>query len=109
MLSGWATSVLATDLITRWWHTDGLFSVAVAFLLFVFAASTASGVVMLLLSRQLGRLLIVVGAAVALLAFGGVFVAGARMPWIVYAMPILPVLSAVLALDPATERWVTGV
>ena len=80
MLSGWATSVVATDLITGWWDTDRLFCVAVGFLALVFAASTISGVVLLLLRRNVGRYLIAVGAVVALLAFGGVFIAGADDP-----------------------------
>jgi hypothetical protein len=105
MVSGWATSVVATQLITGWWSTDRLFCAAVGFLAFVFAASTISGVVLLLRRRPLGRFLIAVGAVVALLAFGGVFIAGAKIPWAVYAIPVLPVASAVLALLPATKRW----
>jgi hypothetical protein len=108
MLSGWATSVVATDLITGWWNSDRLFCAAVAFLAFVFAVSTTSGVVMVLLGRQLGRFLITVGAVVALLALGGVFIAGARIPWIVYVVPALPVISAALALHPSTKRWVSS-
>ena len=105
MLSGWATAVVATDLIAGWWATDRLFCAAVGFLALVFAASTVSGVVLLLLRRPVGRYLIAAGSAVALLAFGGVFIAGAKIPWPVYAMPVLPVLSAGLALHPATRRW----
>jgi len=108
MLSGWATAVIATNLITGWWDTDRLFCVAVGFLALVFAAGTISGVVLLLLRRNVGRYLIAVGAVVALLAFCGVFIAGAVIPWIVYAMPVLPVGSAVLALLPATRRWTTA-
>ena len=108
MLSGWTTSVVATNLITGWWETDRLFCVAVGFLALVFAASTMSGVVLLLLRRRVGRHLIAAGAVVALLAFIGVFIAGAEIPWIVYAMPVLPVASAVLALLPATRRWATA-
>ncbi len=85
-----------------------MFCAAVGFLAFVFAVSTTSGVIMLLLGRQLGRFLIVVGALVALLAFGGVFLAGARIPLIVYTIPVLPVLSAALALHPSTKRWVAA-
>ena len=44
MLSGWATAVVATDLIAGWWATDRLFCAAVGFLALVFAASTVSGV-----------------------------------------------------------------
>jgi hypothetical protein len=105
MLSGWATTVVATDLITGWWRTDRLFCVAVAFLTVVFAGATVSGVIVLLLRRPVGRYLIVAGAVVALLAFSGVFVANARVPWIVYALPVLPVGSAVLAMLPSTRRW----
>lgn len=105
MVSGWATSVVATDLILGWWDTDRLFCAAVGFLALVFAASTISGVVLLLLRRPVGRYLIVAGAVVALLAFSGVFIAGAKVPWIVYAMPLLPVATVVLALIPPTRRW----
>ncbi len=31
ILSGWATAVIATDLITGWWRSDQLFCVALAF------------------------------------------------------------------------------
>lgn len=106
MLSGWATSVVATSLIIGWWDTDRLFCVAVAFLAFVFASSTITGVVMVLLRRIMGRWLVAAGAVVALLAFVGVFIAGAKIPWIVYAIPVLPVVSAALALHPATKRWI---
>jgi hypothetical protein len=105
MLSGWATTVLATSLIAGWWHTDLLFCAAVAFLTVVFAVATASGVVLLMLRRPVGRYLIVAGAVVALLAFGGVFIAGARVPWAVFVLPVLPVASAVLAMLPSTRRW----
>ncbi|MET0699292.1 MAG: hypothetical protein ABWY93_06460 [Mycobacterium sp.] len=105
MLSGWATSVVATQLITGWWDSDRLFCAAVAFLALVFAVTTISGVVLLLMGRQLGRYLIALGAVVALLAFGGVFIAGAKIPWIVYTIPVLPVISAALAMHPATKRW----
>ena len=79
IISGWATSVVATDLIAGWWHTDRLFCIAVAFLALVFAAATVSGVIMLLQRRRLGRYLITAGAVVALLTYGGVFIAGARV------------------------------
>ena len=108
MLSGWATLVVATDLITGWWDSDRLFCAAVGFLALVFAGSTITGVVMLLRRRSWGPYLIAVGAVVALLAFGGVFLAGARIPWLVYGIPALPVLSAVLALLPSTRRWAAG-
>lgn len=105
MLSGWTTSVVATSLITGWWDIDRLFCAAVGFLALVFAACTITGVVSLLLRRPVGRYLIAAGAVVALLAFGGVFIAGAEVPWLVYTIPALPVLSALLALLPSTERW----
>jgi hypothetical protein len=105
IVSGWATSVVATDLIAGWWKSDRLFCVAVAFLALVFALATISGVIQLLLRRSLGRYLIVAGAVIALLTYGGVFIAGARVAWIVHALPLLPVSSAVLALLPRTKDW----
>ena len=59
----------------------------------------------LLLRRRIGRLLIVVGSAVALMIFAGLFVAGAELPPIVYGIPALPLASVVLACLPATGRW----
>jgi len=106
IVSGWATSVVATDLIAGWWRTDRLFCVAVGFLALVFAIATVSGVIALLLRRPVGRYLIVVGAVVAVLTYGGVFIAGARVGWIVHALPVLPIASVVLALHPQTRRWV---
>jgi len=105
IVSGWATSVVATDLIAGWWKSDRLFCVAVAFLAMVFALATISGVIMLLLRRSLGRYLIVAGAVIALLTYGGVFIAGARVAWIVHALPLLPISTAVLALLPRTKDW----
>jgi hypothetical protein len=105
IVSGWATSVVATDLIAGWWRTDRLFCIAVAFLALVFAVTTVSGVIMLLQRRQLGRYLIAAGAVVAVLTYGGVFIAGARVAWIVYTLWILPVASVVLAFHPRTRRW----
>lgn len=105
ILSGWATGVVATDLIAGWWQTDRLFCVAVGFLTLVFAATTVSGVTLLLRQQSIGRYLIAVGAAIALLTFGAVFIAGARVPWIVYLIPLLQIASGVLAMHPATKRW----
>ena len=105
IVSGWATSVVATDLIAGWWKSDRLFCIAVAFLALVFALTTVSGVIMLLLRRPVGRYLIAAGAVVALLTYGGVFIAGARVAWIVHALPLLPLASVVLALHPRTKRW----
>jgi hypothetical protein len=100
IVSGWATSVVATDLIAGWWRTDRLFCIAVAFLAIVFASTTISGVIMLLQRRSLGRYLIAAGAAVAVLTYGGVFIAGAHVAWIVYTLWVLPVASVVLAFFP---------
>jgi hypothetical protein len=108
IVSGWATSVVATDLIAGWWRTDRLFCIAVAFLTLVFATTTVSGVIMLLQHRPLGRYLIVAGAVVAVLTYGGVFIAGARVGWIVYTLWVLPVASVVLAMHPRTKRWLDG-
>ncbi|GAB3018147.1 hypothetical protein [Mycobacterium bourgelatii] len=105
IVSGWATSVVATELIAGWWRTDRLFCIAVGFLALVFAASTITGVIMLLLRRPIGRYLLVAGAVVAVLTYVGVFIAGARVAWIVHTLPVLPIASVVFALHPQTERW----
>ena len=105
ILSGWATAVIATDLITGWWRSDRLFCVAVGFLTAVSAAATIGGLTALLLRRRMGRLLIVVGSIVALLIFASLFVAGAKLPPVVYAIPVLPLASILLVLLPATRRW----
>lgn len=105
IVSGWAASVVATDLIVGWWRTDRLFCIAIAFLALVFAVATVAGVIMMLQRRPVGRYLIVVGAVVAVLTYGGVFIAGARVAWIVHALPLLPVASVALAMHPQTKRW----
>ncbi len=105
ILSGWATAVIATDLITGWWASDRLFCVAVGFLTGVFAAATVGGLIALLLRRRVGRWLVVVGSIIGLLIFASLFVAGAKLDPVVYAIPVLPLLSIVLALLPATKRW----
>jgi hypothetical protein len=105
IISGWATLVVATDLIAGWWKSDRLFCVAVAFLAMVFALATISGVILLLLRRSLGRYLIVAGSVIALLTYGGVFIAGARVAWIVHALPLLPLSSVALTLLPRTKEW----
>jgi hypothetical protein len=105
ILSGWASGVIATDLITGWWATDWLFCIAVGFLAAVSAAASISGVVALLLRRRTARLLIVVGAVIVLLIFASLFVAGASLPALVFALPLLPLASIVLAALPATARW----
>lgn len=105
IVSGWATGVVATDLITGWWHTDRLFCLAVGFLTVLFATTTIAGVIVLMLRRSVGRYLIAFGAVIALLTFGSVFVAGARIPLAVYLIPVLPLASLVLALHPSTRRW----
>ena len=105
IISGWATSVVATGLITGWWHTDRLFCVGVGFLTAVFGATTITGVVGLLLRRRVGIFLSVVAAVLALLIFSGIFIAGAQMAGVVRAFPVLPVATIVLAVAPATWRW----
>jgi hypothetical protein len=105
IVSGWATGVIATDLITGWWASDRLFCVAVGFLTVVSAAALISGLVALLLRRRMSRLLIVVGSVIGLMIFASLFVAGAKLPAAVYAIPALPVLTIVLALLPPTTRW----
>jgi hypothetical protein len=105
ILSGWATAIIATSLIAGWWRTDQLFVLAIGFLTSVSAAATIGGLIALLLRRRIGRLLIIVGAFVALMIFAGLFVAGAKLPPVVYGIPVLPALSVVLTLLPATGRW----
>jgi hypothetical protein len=105
IISGWATAVIATSLIAGWWRTDRLFCVAIGFLTAVSAGATISGLIAILLRRRIGRLLIVVGSVVALMIFAGLFVAGAKLPPVVYVIPVFPVASVVLALLPATGRW----
>ena len=105
ILSGWATAVIATDLITGWWESDMLFCVAVAFLTAISAAALIAGLIGLLLRRRASRLLIIVGAVVALLIFSSLFVAGAKLPPVVYAIPVLPLATIACALLPATARW----
>lgn len=105
ILSGWATAVIATDLITGWWESDLLFCVAVAFLTAISAAALIAGLIGLLLRRRASRLLIIVGAVVALLIFSSLFVAGAKLPPVVYAIPVLPLATIACALLPATARW----
>lgn len=107
IISGWATSVVATDLIAGWWKSDRLFCIAVGFLALVFALATVSGVILLLQRRALGRYLVVAGAVIALLTYVGVFIAGARVAWVVHTLPVLPVASVVLALHPATKRYLS--
>ncbi|KWX57308.1 hypothetical protein [Mycobacterium sp. NAZ190054] len=108
IVSGWATGVIATDLIAGWWATDPLFCVAMGFLGAVTAAASISGVIALLLRRPNARLLIVVGAVIAILIFASLFVAGAKLPTLVYAMPVLPLAAIVLVGLPATARWSRG-
>ena len=108
ILSGWATAVIATDLITGWWQSDRLFCVAIGFLTAVSAAALIGGLIAVLLRRRMGRLLIVVGSVVALLIFAGLFVAGAKLSPVVYAIPLVPVASVLLALLPATRGWARG-
>lgn len=105
ILSGWATGVIATDLITGWWASDRLFCVAVGFLALVSAGALIGGLIALLLRRRMARVLVVVGSVIGLLIFASLFVAGAKLPPVVYAIPALPVITIALALLPATARW----
>lgn len=105
ILTGWTTAVIATDLITGWWRSDQLFCVAIGFLTAISAAALIAGLIGLLLRRWVSRLLVMVGAMVALLIFSSLFVAGAKLPGVVYAIPLLPVASIVFAALPATGRW----
>ena len=105
ILAGWATGVIAADLIAGWWSNERLFCVAVGFLAAVSAAANISGVIALLLRRRMGRLLVIVGAVIGLLIFGSLFVAGAELHPVAYAMPVLPVAAIVCAVLPATGRW----
>lgn len=105
ILTGWATGVIATDLITGWWRSDQLFCVAIGFLTAISAAALVAGLIGLLLRRWVSRLLVMVGAMVALLIFSSLFVANAKLPAVVYAIPVLPVASIVFAALPATGRW----
>ena len=105
IVSGWATSVVSTELIAGWWSSDRLFCVAVGFLALVFAVATIAGVIMLLLRRHLGRYLVMTGSVVALLTYLGVFIAGARVSWLVHVLPLLPITSLALAALPETKRW----
>jgi hypothetical protein len=105
ILSGWATGVIATDLIAGWWRTDRLFCVAIGFLAAISAAATIGGLIALLLRHRMGRLLVIVGAVISLLIFGSLFIAGARLHPVVYAMPALPLAAIVFTVLPSTGRW----
>ncbi|WP_197512889.1 hypothetical protein [Mycobacterium sp. 852002-10029_SCH5224772] len=105
IVSGWATSVVATDLIAGWWRTDRLFCIAVAFLALVFGATTVTGVIALLQRRPVSRYLLLAGALVAFLTYIGVFIAGARVAWVVHLLPLLPISTVVLVMLPQTKRW----
>lgn len=105
ILGGWATGVIATDLIAGWWRTDRLFCVAIGFLAAISAAATIGGLVALLLRHRMGRLLVIVGAVIGLLIFGSLFIAGAHVHPVVYAMPALPVAAIVFTMLPSTGRW----
>ena len=107
ILNGWATAVIATDLISGWWHTDRLFCVGVGFLTAVCAAAIITGVIQLMLRRRVGTYLTVVGAALAVMIFAGIFVTGAHITGAVHAMPVIPAAAALFALLPATRRWTT--
>ena len=78
---------------------------AVGFLTLVSAGALIGGVIALLLRRRMARVLVVVGSVIGLLIFASLFVAGAKLAPVVYAIPALPVITVVLALLPATARW----
>jgi hypothetical protein len=105
VISGWATAVIATDLITGWWSSDRLFCVAVGFLTLVSAAALISGLIALLLRRRMARTLVIVGSVIGLMIFASLFIAGAKLAPVVYAIPALPLITIALALLPATARW----
>jgi uncharacterized membrane protein YeaQ/YmgE (transglycosylase-associated protein family) len=105
IVNGWATAVIATDLITGWWKTDRLFCIGVGFLTAVCGASIIAGVFQLLLRRRIGVYLTLVGAVLSVLIFAGIFVTGARVSGVVRAMPALPAAAAVFVLLPPTRRW----
>ncbi|GFG74833.1 hypothetical protein MBOT_21980 [Mycobacterium botniense] len=97
--------MVATDLIAGWWRTDRLFCMAVGFLALVFATATVTGVITLLQRRALGRYLLLAGAVVAFLTYLGIFIAGARVAWVVHLVPVLPIATVVLVVLPETKRW----
>jgi hypothetical protein len=81
--------------------------VAIGFLAAISAAATIGGVIALLLRRRMGRLLMVVGSVIGLLIFGSLFIAGARLHPVVYAMPVLPIAAIAVTMLPSTGRWGT--
>jgi hypothetical protein len=105
IITGWATAVISTDLITGWWRTDRLFCVGVGFLTAVCAAGIITGAIQLMVRRRVGIYLTLVGAALAVLIFAGIFVTGAHVAGVVRAMPVLPALAALFAVLPQTWRW----
>ena len=73
---------------------------AVGFLTLISAAALISGLIALLLRRRMARLLVVVGSVIGLMIFASLFVAGAKLAPVVYAIPALPVITILLALLP---------
>ena len=108
VLSGWAIAVMATILIAGYWQSDRLFCVAIGFLAAVAASATIGGQIAVLLRRNTGRIVVVVGAVVALLIFASLFIAGATLPMIAYFIPVLPVAAAIATALPVTGRWCTN-
>jgi hypothetical protein len=53
----------------------------------------------------MGRLLVVVGAVISLLIFASLFIAGAQLHPVVYAMPALPLAAILFTVLPSTGRW----
>lgn len=105
IISGWATAVVAADLIMAWWSTDRLYVLGLGFLAAVFGAATIAGVVDLLLRRRNGIYLTLVAAVLALLIFIGIFVAGANLAGVVRVFPVLPVATIMLVVAKPTWRW----
>lgn len=105
ILSGWATAAVSTDLISGRWPADRVFCLAIGFLSLLFAATSVPGVVLVLMRRWVGRYLIAFSCSVALLTFGALFLADTAVAWPVYLIPVLPLVTLVLAFRPATRRW----
>ncbi len=89
--------MIATDLITGWWDDGPAVLCGHRLPDGGLGGSLIGGLIALLLRRRMGRLLVVVGSVIALLIFASLFVAGAKLPPVVYAIPALPLITIVLA------------
>ena len=105
ILSGWATAAVSTDLIAGRWPEDRVFCLAIGFLSLLFAATSVPGVVLVLVRRWVGRYLIAFSCGVAWLTFSALFLADTAVAWPVYLVPLLPLVTLVLAFRPATRQW----